>query len=743
MGEVYRARDERLGRDVAIKVLPPHLADDPVALARFEREARAVAALSHPNLLAIHDVGVTEGISFAVMELLEGETLRSRLARGPVPWRKALEMCVAIAEGLAAAHARGIIHRDLKPENIFLTDDGRVKILDFGLARWNESGAPPLDANLQTDPDLIMGTIGYMSPEQVLGDAAEAPSDIFVLGCLLFEIVSGQQAFTGKSALAVLAAITNAEPARLSDTVRSLPKEIDLLIAHCLEKKPQDRFQSARDLAFAMRAIAGGPAAKPASKPAARRAEGKARAKSIAVLPFVNDSADPNAEYLSDGITESVINSLSQLPKLRVMARSTVFRYKNKKVDPQKVGRDLNVDAVLTGRVAHLGEMLVIGAELVDVANGWQLWGAQYNRKLADIFAVQEEIAKEISEKLRLRLSGEERKRLVKRHTQSTDAYELYLKGRYHASKRTEDGFARGIEFFEKATRTDPRYALAWAGLADCFTLLGSAGYVAAPPQEAWARAKASALKAIEIDNTLAEGHAALAFVKFRLDWDWAGALLEFERAIELNPGYGAAHHQYALCLTALGRIDEALAEIRRAQELDPLSLIVNTAVGRVFHFGRQYDAAIEQFRKTIEMDPTFVQVHFDLGMSYAQTGRFEEAIAEFRHALALAGGRTLMLAVLGNIYGSAGKPAEARQVFDELHSMASSGGAVAYHLGLVMVGLGERDQAFEWLRNACDERSGLLVYLKVEPMFDPLRSDARFLELVRRVGLPLTSPAA
>lgn len=460
------------------------------------------------------------------------------------------------------------------------------------------------------------------------------------------------------------------------------------------------------------------------------------------MLPFVNDSADPNAEYLSDGITESVINSLSQLPKLRVMARSTVFRYKNKKADPRKVGRDLNVSAVLTGRVAHLGDMLVIGTELVDVANGWQLWGAQYNRKRADIFAVQEEIAKEISEKLRLRLTGEEQKRLGKRHTLSTDAYELYLKGRYHSNKRTEDGFARGIEFFEKATRTDPRDALAWAGLADCLTLLGSAGYVAAPPQEAWARAKASALKAIEIDSTLAEGHAALAFVKFRLDWDWAGALLEFARAIELNPGYGAAHHQYALCLTALGRSDEALAEIRRAQELDPLSLIVNTAVGRVFHFGRQYAAAIVQFRKTIEMDPTFVQVHFDIGMSYAQTDRFEEAIAEFRHALSLAGGRALMLAVLGNIYGCAGKADEARQVFDELRAMAARGDAVAYHLGLVAVGLGEPDHAFEWLQKACDERSGLRVYIKVEPMFGPLRSDPRFVELVQRIGLPLTSPA-
>lgn len=460
------------------------------------------------------------------------------------------------------------------------------------------------------------------------------------------------------------------------------------------------------------------------------------------MLPFVNDSADPNAEYLSDGITESVINSLSQLPKLRVMARSTVFRYKNKKADPRKVGRDLNVSAVLTGRVAHLGDMLVIGTELVDVANGWQLWGAQYNRKRADIFAVQEEIAKEISEKLRLRLTKEEQKRLGKRHTLSTDAYELYLKGRYHSNKRTEDGFARGIEFFEKATRTDPRDALAWAGLADCLTLLGSAGYVAAPPQEAWARAKASALKAIEIDSTLAEGHAALAFVKFRLDWDWAGALLEFARAIELNPGYGAAHHQYALCLTALGRSDEALAEIRRAQELDPLSLIVNTAVGRVFHFGRQYAAAIVQFRKTIEMDPTFVQVHFDIGMSYAQTDRFEEAIAEFRHALSLAGGRALMLAVLGNIYGCAGKADEARQVFDELRAMAARGDAVAYHLGLVAVGLGEPDHAFEWLQKACDERSGLRVYIKVEPMFGPLRSDPRFVELVQRIGLPLTSPA-
>src|SRR5712692_7221079 len=458
MGEVYRARDTRLDRDVAIKVLPEHLAKDPQALARFEREAKAVAALSHPNILALYDVGSHQGVSYAVTELLEGETLRARLAQSAVPWRKAVEIGTAVAEGLAAAHSKGLIHRDLKPENIFLTSDGRVKILDFGLARWKPKPSATTDAAAPTETEAgtVMGTVGYMSPEQIRGTAADAPSDIFSLGCVLYEMVTGQRAFARPTAPEALTAILNEEPPNLADSGKEIPPDLQGIIHHCLEKHVEQRFQSARDLAFALRAAGGASGAGVLASPRARRkrlprwvlagaavvllaggsffvwrATGGRAIDSLAVLPFVNVGGDPNTEYLSDGITENLINSFSQLPKLRVVPRNRVFRYKGREADTEKIGRELNVRAVLTGRVVQRGDSLNIQTELVDVAADSQLWGHQYNRKFSEIIPVQEEIAKEVSEKLRLRPTGEEQKRLTKRYTESPEAHQLYLKGRY------------------------------------------------------------------------------------------------------------------------------------------------------------------------------------------------------------------------------------------------------------------------------------------------------------------------
>ena len=457
---------------------------------------------------------------------------------------------------------------------------------------------------------------------------------------------------------------------------------------------------------------------------------------SLAVLPFINAGADPEAEYLSDGITESIINNLSQLPALRVMARSTVFRYKGRESNPQEVGRELGVRAVLLGRVVQLRDRLSVRAELVDVADGSQLWGNQYSRDAPDIFAIQEDISSEISKELRLRLTGAERERLRKRYTENTEAFHAYLKGRYHLNKRTASGLRKAIEHFREAIELDPTYALAYAGLADTYTLLGSAGYDAPSPREMISKAKAAAVKALEIDESLAEAHTSLAFIKFRLDWDWAGAEKEFARAIELNPGSAASHHWYALYLTAMSRQTEAMREIKRAQELDPLSLIITSAAGRVYHFAEQYDQALEEYRKTFEMDPNYAEAHFNLGLTYAQKGMYEEAIAELQEAIKLSENRTVMLAVLGHIYSMAGKQTQARSVLEQLNELSSRCYVSPLEIAIVYTGLGEKDLAFERFEKAYLERAGALIYLKVEPLYDSLREEPRFNDLLRRLNL-------
>ncbi|HXM78675.1 MAG TPA: serine/threonine-protein kinase, partial [Thermoanaerobaculia bacterium] len=521
MGEVYRARDERLGREVAIKVLPASFSADPDRLRRFEQEARAAGILNHPNITAVYDIGTNEsdGAPYVVQELLEGETLRSRLGAGAFTPRKALGHALQIANGLAAAHEKGIVHRDLKPENIFVTKDGRVKILDFGLAKLTspreEGSASRLPTTAgETEPGMVLGTLGYMSPEQVRGKPADARSDIFSFGAILYEMLSGKRAFHGDSAADTMSAILMKDPPDLSVTNQNISPGLERVVRHCLEKNPEERFQSARDLAFDLESLSdisgvapGGKAAPAASSRRTGllllvagvavaalalaaitwlRPRGKS-IDSIAVLPFVNGSRDPNAGYLSDGITESIINSLSRLPHLRVTARSTVFRFKGRDEDPQKVGRDLNVGAVVSGKVTQRCDVLSIQADLMDVGSGSQLWGDHYERKLADILSVQEEIAREISEKLRLRLTGEEKQRLTKRYTANTEAYQLYLKGRYAWEQRTQSGLTQSIEFFQKAIEKDPGYALAYAGLADSYAVLPSYSFLS--PGESFPKA--------------------------------------------------------------------------------------------------------------------------------------------------------------------------------------------------------------------------------------------------------------
>ncbi len=750
MGEVYRARDPRLNREVAIKVLPERLAKDPQALARFESEAKAVAALSHPNILAIHDFGNDQGVSYAVTELLEGETLRSNLGRAALPWRKAVEIGASIADGLATAHSKGIIHRDLKPENIFLTSDGRVKILDFGLARWTASPtSEQAESPTLTQENVILGTAGYMSPEQVRGTPADARSDIFSLGCVLYEMVAGRRAFSRETSAQTMAAILEAQPPELATTGKQVPVGLENVIAHCLEKNPQQRFHSAHDLGLALRATLGG---SQSSRPIPWRWVAAsvallalvsamywfaARVKpidSLAVMPFINVGGDPNTEYLSDGITENLINNLSQLPKLRVVPRSMVLGYKGKEMDPRKVGQDLHVRAILTGRVVQRGDSLHIQTELVDVGEVSQLWGQQYDRKFAEILAVQEEIAKQVSDKLHLRPTGEQQKRLSKHGTENTEAYQLYLKGRYYWNRRTADLLKKANEYFQQAIDKDPAYGLAYAGLAESYALFNF--YEVLPPSESCPKAKAAAMKAIEIDENLAEAHNALGWINMSCDWDWPGSDREFKRALEINPNYGQARTQYGNYFEAMGQLDEAIAQRRRAAELEPLTLIIGAVLGRALYEARHYDQAIEQLRRTLELDPSFVQAHLFLGWVYEQKGMPTEAIAELRQTVSLSGGTPLYVSALGHAYAISGQRSLAEESLARLAVQTKRRYVDPYNIAAVYNGLKEKDQVWKYLEMAYQERSYWILYMRVDPRFDAIRADPRYQDILRRMHL-------
>jgi serine/threonine-protein kinase len=736
MGEVYRARDNRLERDVAIKVLAPRVTADPDALSRFEREAKAVAALTHPNILSIHDIGLDRGVAFAVTELLEGEPLRSRLDRGPVPWREAVEIAIGVSDGLAATHAKGIIHRDLKPANIFLTTGGHPKILDFGIARVQPAAGAlgdttTLAAAALTHAGVILGTVGYMSPEQAKALSVGAASDIFALGCVLYEMLTGRRAFAEPTAIETLSAIIREEPADMATARVDVPAELDAIVRRCLAKDPDARFPSARDLGDALRDLrqTGRLVAAPVRRPGVKR-----RGKSIAVLPFVNASADAGVEYLSDGITESIINSLAQVSALRVIARSTAFRYKGRDADPARVGRELDVELILTGRLMQVADSVVIRVELADVTKGWQLWGQQYNRKFADLFLVQEEIATEISDALRVRLSGAEKKRLAKRYTENPAAYRLYLEGRYHWHKRTAAGLQKGIECFEHAIGADPSYALAYAGLADSYNLLGYYGFMR--PKDAWAKAGSAAHAGLELDPRLPEVHTSLGALASAYAWDWEEAGRHHARALALKANNSTAYFWYGMYLIRLGKFDEAFKMMDRALEIDPLSLPINAYTGWLMYCARQYDRAAAHLQQTLQLDPSFALTHVHLACVQEQRSETDAAIRSFRTALDLSPDDVLALKGLGHVYGATGQADAAAQIVDRLVALSRERAVAEDSIAIVYAGMGDNDRAFEWLDRACEERSPWLIWLHVDPRFDRLRTDPRFAALLTRVGL-------
>jgi eukaryotic-like serine/threonine-protein kinase len=745
MGEVYRARDNRLHREVAVKVLPEAFAGDGEALARFEREARAIAALSHPNLLAIYDFGADGGVSFAVTELLHGQTLRAALAAGGLPWRKAADLAAALAEGLAAAHSRGIVHRDLKPENVFVTAENRIKILDFGLARWVRDDAAGTEATSApttpdpTRPGTVLGTVGYMSPEQVRGEPAGPASDLFAFGCVLSEMLTGRPAFTGASTFDRMAAILRDEPAPPSRESPDVPPELDDLVARCLQKSPARRPASAAELVPILSGLASAAAADPtivASSASGSRAALKkaSRVKSLAVLPFGNPGGDPEMEYLTEGITETLINGLSQLRKLRVMARSTMFRYRGD-ADPQQVGRELGVGTVLSGKVTPRGAVLSISVELVDASNGWRLWGARYDRPAADLLSVQEEIAREITTNLKLTLEPEQKKKLAKRYEVNREAYPLYLKGRYHWNKGTVPGLKKALELFEEAIEKDPVYALAWAGVSDCYAMLGMDRYAALPSREAYPKAKAAARKALEIDDGLAEAHTSLAYARL-VSWEWAEAEEEFRRAIQRNPDYAQAHHFYGFQLAARSRSDEALSQFRQALEIDPLSLIINADYGWAFYCGHRYDEAIEQLTKTLEMDSRFPQTYLWLGLTFQAKGLYDQSIAAFDEGIRLTNGNPTFVAGKGVTLVFAGRRDEAEKILADFEERRKTQYVPIAGMVQMNIALGNTDAAFEWLERAAENRASFMLPIQVYPFFDPIRPDPRFAALLERNGL-------
>jgi serine/threonine protein kinase/tetratricopeptide (TPR) repeat protein len=734
MGEVYRARDPRLGREVAIKVMPERMAAEADLVRRFELEARAVAVLAHPNVLTLFDVGREGDRLYVVLELLEGETLRTRLAHAAPSWSKAVEIAVAVAEGLSAAHSRGIIHRDLKPENIFLTTDGRVKILDFGLARWEppipaaeDATSAPTAGAAATEPGWTMGTIGYMSPEQIRGEKAEVPSDLFSLGCVLYEVATGRRAFAGRTSAEVMAAVLRDPAPELPAADPDIPPELSRILAHCLEKEPAQRFQSARDLAFALRAVASA-AAGPKVSSGRRRA-----IESIAVLPLSNASGDAEAEYLSDGITETIISRLSRLAGLRVMSRSSVFRYKGSDVDPIAAGRELSVGAVVSGRVLHRGDDLVVRAELVDLSDGSQLWGEHYKRKLADVFAIENEIATQISENLRLKLSGEEKRSLTRGATRNPEAYRFYLQGLFHWNKRTGDGIRKGIEHFRHAIEADPAYAGAYVGMAHCFGVLGF--HAIEPPGETFPKAMAAARRALEIDPTLAEARAPLAYALFYYDWNWPEAQREMLRCLEEAPADATAPNYYASFLTAIGRHDEALAYWLRAHELDPLAPVNRGGKGWSLLVARRYEEAIQEAERALELDPAFPIALGVIGLASSRLLRHEIAIEATRKAIG-SSSSTRYRAELAFLYAKAGRPEDARASLAEVEKLSGSRYVSPYHVASARAALGEHDAAFALLEKAFAERSHGMTFLTTDPILDDLREDPRLAALVRRVGL-------
>lgn len=736
MGEVFLAMDTRLDRKVAIKILPAEFASDRQRLCRFEQEAKTLASLDHPNILSIFEVGTHDGAPYLVSQFLEGTTLREELRQSALPQRKAVDYALQIATGLAAAHAKGIIHRDLKPENIFITGDDRVKILDFGLAKLKdktlddsasaEAAADRPTLVQTTEPGIVLGTVGYMSPEQVRGDEVDHRSDFFAFGCVLFEILTGQRAFKGPSSADVMSAILKEAPPSIRELNPQLAAGLDRVLWRCLEKKVTHRSQSADDLAFALESSSD-------SQPAAISASSGVTEKSVAVLPFVNMSADRENEFLSDGITEDLITALSKVPGLRVPARTSSFAFKGKHEDIRRIGQLLSVTHVVEGSVRKSGEKLRITGQLVKVADGYHLWSEKFDRDLRDVFAIQDEITRAIVDALKIHFEDRAGAPLVKVQTVSTEAYQLYLKGR-EAFYQRGLGLWRALHYFELALLEDPNYALAYSGLADCYMMLGFYWYL--PPLESGSKARSAAARAMEIDANLAESQVSSAMVIGFFDRRYEEGLPKFEHAIGINPNYALAHAWHGALLSAVGKHEQATAAAERGIATDPLLPYLHSIAGWMRHLARDYPGAQPHFRKALELSPNYGLAHWFLGQNLIALSKLEEGIAALEHAYRLTENAMSVRAYLAHAYAVAGRREQALALLLEGAEPNRRSYFSPFALAVVQAGLGQRDQSFFWLAKAVEEGDRWLPLIRSNYVFDSLHEDPRYKQLLTKIGL-------
>ena len=809
MGEVYLTQDIELDRQVALKVLLAEVADDEDRVRRFIQEAKAASALNHPNILTVYEIGSFENTRFIATELVKGHTLHERLRNEKLTLRETLDVALQVAAALSAAHGAGIVHRDIKPDNIMLRDDGLVKVLDFGLAKLSVSptvatGSEDATRKPLTDPGVVMGTVSYMSPEQARGKVVDARSDIWSLGVVLYEMLTGQTPFAAETMNDSIAAILPREPASLEG---NMPSELQRIVRKSLQKSADERYQTVKDFQLDLKNLkrelefseelerSQVPQSVTASNVAADQmadnattvqsatqstkvslqqhrssaeylvgeikshkatvlavfgvllaallgggywysksgVSGSDQISSIAVLPFDNRGGNPDSEYLSDGLAESLIYRLSQLPNLKVSPTSSVLRYKGKEIDVQKIAGELGVAAVMSGRLVQRGDNLTISVELIDARKNQLLWGEQFERKTSELLTTQREIATAISQKLQLKLSGEESKGLTKRYTTDNEAYQLYLKGRFYWNKRTGENVQKAIEQFRAAADKDPSFALAYAGLADCYSI--SSTYTRKRSSETLPLARSNALRAIELDRSLAEPHATLGMVN-QFEWHMPEADVEFKRAIELNPNYPTAHHWYSRFLRGLGRMNEAWTEIKRANELDPLSLVIINNIAEQFIDRSDFKSAEEECRRMLDFDASFFAGHQTLAIVLVKQERLPEALAEGQKSVDLSNRSNASLALLGHVYGRLGKRTEAEALIKELQERYNKQEADARDLAVVYCGLGDKDQAFAWLEKAFADHSHFLAVLRLEPLLDSLKNDPRWHELLRRVGV-------